>query len=672
MRLVIVLAPLVALGVYVLWRAIRGRPLSRFALNVVVALFLLVYLFVTAALGVFWVARMDLPAFDWHYLFGYSVVLLATLHVAFQLRLLAAFFRRASPRALLSRDGSAFRPAVRVGLGVVGAVALLGPLAWLAMAALDSPEPARVATAAKGWGALPRETTAATAPGAALARDIWIEREGGRISAFDYLHEQSSYSRGGLFRKVGVAPERPPDVKSYPAVAPFAFPAAAREAGVTLAGAFGARRVEGHRVVTGGGARPPTLAEFSDLAHYTSGVTSASAESGGISLRAAASSGALYPVDLYLVSGNDAGVAPGVYYYEPKQHAALKLAVALETLATALPEPRRLHEAAFAFVTAVTFDRTVSKYDVRSYRYVALDTGHVVANLLLAAAARGFDCRPHALFDDDLASSALGLDASAEAVSLVVTCRRGSPPPVTQVASGVERALSLPPLPERADEWELTRLSQRLTSVRLGEPGAAPPATVARTRSTAPGVALPVATSLARDLFKTIANRRSFREFSQSPLELAQLAAVLDAASRRPVLRAVPLVELHLLVRNVSGLEPGVYRYDEQRRVLEPRARGDRSQAIASAGLSQALLGRAAAVLVWTLAPAAGSVDGTRDYRTAHLEAGIGGENVYLAASALAIGACGVGAFYDDEVGALLADGASRPRALYLQALGAR
>lgn len=669
MRPLLVFAPLLALGCYVLVRALRGRPLSRFALNVVVALFLLVYLFVTAALGVFWVARMDLPAFDWHYLFGYAVVLLATLHVAFQLRLLGAFFRRVSPRALLAADGGSFRPWVRRAAGVFGAAPLFVPLVWFAALALREREPAELRTRE------PRDATeAGTADREALeTRDVWIERASGRISAFDYLHEQSSYSRSGVLRRAGIAPERPADVKSYPGAATIPLPAPARAARSTLDAAFAADRGEGDRVVAGAVTRGPSLAELSDIMQYTSGVTSASAESAGISLRAAASSGALYPVDVYIVGVRDGELGRGFHYYDPKRHAALGHAGSFQKLVAALPEPEILRHSALAFVTAVTFDRTVAKYDVRSYRYVALDTGHVASNLLLAAGARGFDCTPHGSFDDAVAAEALALDTNVEAVSLVVTCRRGPRSRAAERApAGVEHALALPPLPERADELELTRLSHQLTSVRLaGVDTGAPPA-VAPSRSTEPGVTLPSPAPLTRDLFETIANRRSFREFSSAPLELAELSAVLRVASLRPALRSAPLAEIHLIVQRVSGLEPGVYRYDEQRRVLEPRTRGDRSRAIASAGLSQELLGRAAAVLVWTLAKVAGSVDGPRDYRTALLEAGIGGENVYLAASALDLGACGVGAFYDDEVGELLAHGGTRPRAVYLQALGRR
>src|SRR5688572_4716959 len=106
MKLLLIAAPILGLALFVLVRALVGRPLSRFVLNVTVALFLLGYVLVTAALGIFWVARMDLPAFDLHYLFGYCVVLLVVVHLGFQLRILATFFRRISPKAWLVPEGS--------------------------------------------------------------------------------------------------------------------------------------------------------------------------------------------------------------------------------------------------------------------------------------------------------------------------------------------------------------------------------------------------------------------------------------------------------------------------------------------------------------------------------------------------------------------------------------
>lgn len=60
---------------------------------------------------------------------------------------------------------------------------------------------------------------------------------------------------------------------------------------------------------------------------------------------------------------------------------------------------------------------------------------------------------------------------------------------------------------------------------------------------------------------------------------------------------------------------------------------------------------------------------GPRAYRYAHLEAGRLGQRAYLAATANNLGACGIGAFFDNEAEQLLAlkDG---NHLLYLVAVG--
>ncbi|EFK07446.1 conserved domain protein, partial [delta proteobacterium NaphS2] len=60
---------------------------------------------------------------------------------------------------------------------------------------------------------------------------------------------------------------------------------------------------------------------------------------------------------------------------------------------------------------------------------------------------------------------------------------------------------------------------------------------------------------------------------------------------------------------------------------------------------------------------------GPRGYRYAMMAAGILGERLYLAASALGLGCCGIGAFYDGEASRLLGLNASS-RVLYIISLG--
>lgn len=657
--------PIAALGGFVLLRALLGRPLSRRALNVIVALFLLAYVLTTAALGVFWVSRMDLPAFDLHYVFGYAMLVLLAAHVVLQLGPLAVFFRRVSPKVLLDGSGSRFVPAIRyAGLALV-AVVFAGPLA-AALVLGRMAEEHRVSVTA------PRPGPAA--PASAGEVTVWIERGGERIAAQDYLYEQSSYSRAGVLRAPALPRQRPPELRVVPEARTVALPAAALRAERTLAEVMGAPPSSaadaGARIVVERAPARLDASTLADILAHAGGVTS---ERGmGLALRAAPSAGALYPVDLFVVLGEGVEVPAGVHYYDPHAHALRTVAGVErgEALTRAVPEDSPVRSAPLVFALTGTWDRTAFKYDVRSYRYVALDAGHVAAQLLLAARARGMDCALEGRFDDGTVATALGLHPDEDGPVLLVACgpRR----------SGATQPLSVPAfqpvqLPERADDAELTRLSHALTSWRLIEGPLV--AVQVRARTAPRGEALPLAPAPDADVFATIRRRRSVRDFDlQAPLDSSELAGVLlESAVRAPRVRGVPLVELHVLVSRVDGVAPGSYRYAPEAHALEPGVPGALHARIQSAGLSQEVLGRGAAVLVWTLNDATlGAVDGARDFRTAGIDAGLAGGHAYLAATARGLGACGVGAFYDAEVGALLAGSTPRPRPLYLISIGHR
>ncbi|WP_298236208.1 nitroreductase family protein, partial [uncultured Azohydromonas sp.] len=94
-----------------------------------------------------------------------------------------------------------------------------------------------------------------------------------------------------------------------------------------------------------------------------------------------------------------------------------------------------------------------------------------------------------------------------------------------------------------------------------------------------------------------------------------------------------------------------------------------------AAALDQDVIGDAAAVLVLSADRAALAADAcgaARGYRHAFLEAGLVGERIYLEASARGLGACAVGAFYDDEASALVGADPAREWVLHFAALGVR
>ena len=162
-----------------------------------------------------------------------------------------------------------------------------------------------------------------------------------------------------------------------------------------------------------------------------------------------------------------------------------------------------------------------------------------------------------------------------------------------------------------------------------------------------------------------------------------ELAALLWAtqgityASRGYALRAAPSagalypVETYLAVNRVEGVEAGMWHFQVPDFALELLQAGDFRQALVGAGLSQGFLGAAGAVFIWTgVLNRARWKYRERAIRYLFLDAGHICQNLMLAATALNLGVCPVGAFYDEEVERLVqADGVEEV-ALYLAAVG--
>ena len=107
-KLLWVALPLLLAAAWLLVQVLRRRRPSRQALNAWSSLLLMAYLLTTAGLGVFWVANQQLPVFDWHYLFGYGTVLLVTVHLSLNLRMVWRYLgRRGKGRPTGATSGEA-------------------------------------------------------------------------------------------------------------------------------------------------------------------------------------------------------------------------------------------------------------------------------------------------------------------------------------------------------------------------------------------------------------------------------------------------------------------------------------------------------------------------------------------------------------------------------------
>ncbi|MCP4217863.1 MAG: SagB/ThcOx family dehydrogenase, partial [bacterium] len=178
------------------------------------------------------------------------------------------------------------------------------------------------------------------------------------------------------------------------------------------------------------------------------------------------------------------------------------------------------------------------------------------------------------------------------------------------------------------------------------------------------------------ELYPAIRKRRSVRRYSDAPIKIEELAALCDAAEGTAAedssfFSLSPGISLYAVVKDVTGVPSGVYRYNARDRSLRLLEKGDFSNRCFQASYKQDFCGTADVVFMKTLKwEQAAYPDGDRNYRYACIHAGIVGEGLYLQASALDIGVCGVGAFLDFEVAAILKILPENEVPLYLTAVG--
>ncbi|HUG84902.1 MAG TPA: SagB/ThcOx family dehydrogenase [Euzebya sp.] len=179
---------------------------------------------------------------------------------------------------------------------------------------------------------------------------------------------------------------------------------------------------------------------------------------------------------------------------------------------------------------------------------------------------------------------------------------------------------------------------------------------------------------------EAIMDRHSTRSYSGQPLSLEQLSRLLllTAGMRGSDRRSYPSsgalypIEVYPVVHHVDDLTPGVYHYGVRDHALERLRDGDFRAAVVRQGLMQDFLGEANVVLFLTVIFQRMRFKyKDRTYRYGLIEAGHVGQNAYLAATSMGMGACAVGAFLDDPMNGMLGVDGRTEAAVYMLGLGA-
>ena len=184
-------------------------------------------------------------------------------------------------------------------------------------------------------------------------------------------------------------------------------------------------------------------------------------------------------------------------------------------------------------------------------------------------------------------------------------------------------------------------------------------------------------------VWKVMKKRESVRNFSLEPITQDTLARLLWSVAGvrkeewRFLFRTVPSagglypLETYLLVNRVEGIEKGVFHLHVPTFSLELVRGGDHSLALTQAALGQAMVASSAVTLIWTAIIDRCRIKyGERGFRYIYLDAGHAGQNLYLAATALGLGCCTIGAFFDDEVNQIIGVDGTEETVLYMGVVG--
>jgi SagB-type dehydrogenase family enzyme len=428
----------------------------------------------------------------------------------------------------------------------------------------------------------------------------------------------------------------------------------------------------------------PTLADLAYVLFYAAGITKRRSYPGygEMLFRAAACTGALYHIDLYLAITDLPSLDAGLYHFDPLDFALRQLRCGdyRQVLVEASGRDPALQEAAVILMGGDTFWRNAWKYRARAYRHSFWDAGTILANLLAAATARALPARLVLGFDDAQVNALLALEPEREAALFLVGLGQGAaapltPPPTTPLH------LAIAPLSRQEVSYQAINIMHNASSLTSADEAAA-------WRVAVPPTPLPPATGptfLLRpdtdrypptaSLEAVIRRRGSTRQFAQRALSLSQLSNVLLGATQPiPADFLEPpskrLNDLYLIVNAVAELPAGAYVFRTAEAALELVQAGDFRYQAGVLALGQPLAADAS-VNVYFLCdlPLVLEWFGNRGYRAAQLEASILGGRMYLAAYAQGFGATGL-TFFDNDVTEFFSPHAAGKSVMFLIALG--
>jgi SagB-type dehydrogenase family enzyme len=234
------------------------------------------------------------------------------------------------------------------------------------------------------------------------------------------------------------------------------------------------------------------------------------------------------------------------------------------------------------------------------------------------------------------------------------------------------------------------RVARNRPAAPASERNAFVPIGITKSYPGAEQVSLPAPPPLAASLGQTLERRRSVRAYTGAAIDARRLSALLHYGCgvtahvpaygfERLPLRTQPShgglqsPEVYLWAGASEGLDAGLYHYEPGRHVLELLEPGDHRDGLRDVAFGEEYVARAGAVFLITVV-----YDrlrwkyGDRAYRFACTDVGFLGQNLYLVAEALGLGACAVSGFAQDRAEELLGVDGKAELAMLLLTVGVK
>ncbi|MGH3974888.1 MAG: SagB family peptide dehydrogenase [Pseudonocardiaceae bacterium] len=373
--------------------------------------------------------------------------------------------------------------------------------------------------------------------------------------------------------------------------------------------------------------------------------------------RCVPSGGALYPLSVYVATGPNQEVPPGLYHYDAAHHTLdlLRPGDHRAALTTSLTIPID-QDPGLVLAITTRFWRNAFKYQEFGYRLQSQETGILTAQALALADAMSLLAAVHLHFADERINRLIGLDTFRESVMAVLTLTGpGATTPADSRLPAYDELAVKPVTGAAHQPRDITEVlpataalhASSLSQARL--PQARTPEPYSVDIPLSPGqVRVPLPAAEVR-LVDGIPDRASPPNgFAAESLSPHHLAAVLDATSTSHPGHRYPggdqpvgTVPYCLLLR-VNGIAPGAYRYLPAENALIPAGTPEALRRVLTDArlnvLTRLALNEAGVALIPVGNYESGvRTHGDRWYRMQNIEAGVMVHRATLAATAIGL-----------------------------------